>query len=255
MSKVIAIFNQSGGVGKSTLTMNLGYHLAQRENKVLLVDLDPQGSLSLFMGLEPSELQQTVYDLIMDEEVEEKIAALLHHLHGMDLLPANINLSGAELELVTADARDYRLRDGLDLIRSQYDFILIDCPPSLGILSYISLVAATHILVPIQTQYKSFCGTELLFKTVARIKKRTNPKLKFAGFVPTMYASQNSQDKRALEAIAEQMSDIAKVFEPIVRSTAFADAVEDHVPLAVFNPKHPALSHLNRIAAYLEELS
>lgn len=252
MSKIISVFNQSGGVGKSTLTMNLGYHLAKRKHRVLLVDMDPQGSLTLFMGLEPSELPKTVYDLLMSDE--EDSSPPIYQLHGMELLPANINLSGAELELVTADARDYRLRDVIESFLAGYDFILIDCPPSLGLLSYISLVASTHVLVPIQTQYKAFCGTELLFKTIARIKKRTNPDLQIAGFIPTMYAAQNSQDKRAMGAIAEQMASIGKVFEPIGRSTTFADAVEDHVPLAVFNAKHPALTVLNRIAKYLEEL-
>jgi len=252
MTKIISLFNQAGGVGKSTLTMNLGYHLVQRKHRVLLVDMDPQGSLTLFMGLEPSELEDTVYELLMDEDDEVKPP--LYQVHDMTLLPANINLSGAELELVTADARDFRLRDALEPLLPDYDFILVDCPPSLGILSYIGLVASTHVLVPIQTQYKAFCGTELLFKTVARIRKRTNPHLELAGFVPTMYASQNSQDKRALGAIAEQMSSVAKVFEPISRSTAFADAVEDHVPLAVFSAKHPALAVLDSIADYLESL-
>ncbi|HEY9750112.1 MAG TPA: ParA family protein [Allocoleopsis sp.] len=250
MSQIIAVFNQAGGVGKSTLTMNLGYQLAQRKKqKVLLIDMDPQGSLTLFMGLEPSELKETIYESLMEDRPLEP-----HSLHGMDLVPANINLSGAELELVMADARDFRLQEALKPVRDRYHYILIDCPPSLGLLSYISLVAATHILVPIQTQYKAFCGTELLFKTVARVKKRTNPKLQIAGFVPTMYASQNSQDKRALQAITEQMSPVAKVFEPIVRATALADAAEDHVPLLLYSAKHPALEVLNQIAKHLEKL-
>ena len=244
MTNVIALFNQSGGVGKSTLTMNLGYALA-KNHKVLMIDLDPQGSLSLFMGLEPSELDKTIYDSLINDEPLPLHSFNEGNLH---LAPSNIKLSGAELELVTTDMRDLRLKDVVSQVQDNYDYILIDCPPSLGILSYISLVASTHILVPIQTQYKAFCGTELLLNTVARVKKRANRDLQILGFVPTMYAKANSQDTRALEAIKEQLTDFGPVFEPISRSTAFADAVENHIPLIQYSPKHPAVKALTDIA-------
>jgi chromosome partitioning protein len=250
VSRIIALFNQSGGVGKSTLTMNLGYHLQQRKHRVLLVDMDPQGSLTLFMGLEPSELKETIYNSV----IADRPLPVHPNIHGMDLVPANIKLSGAELELVMADMRDIRLQDALKPVQEQYDFILIDCPPSLGLLSYISLVSATHVLVPIQTQYKAFCGTELLLSTVARVKSRANRQLEIAGFVPSMYAKSNSQDVRALQAINEQMSQFGKVFPPIPRSTALADAAEAHVPLADYNKKHPALATLQQVALAMEGL-
>ena len=151
MSQIIALFNQSGGVGKTTLTMNLCYQLSVRSNRVLLVDMDPQASLTTFMGIDPVELSKTVYEAIVGDEplpIHDKI-------HGIDIAPANINLSAAELELVSALMREMRLKEALSSITKEYDFILIDCPPSLGILSVISLVAATHVLVPIQTQFKS----------------------------------------------------------------------------------------------------
>src|ERR671933_945526 len=194
MSRVIALFNQAGGVGKSTLTMNLGYHLTLLEQRVLLVDMDPQASLTVFMGLEPSELDKTIYEAILIGE------PMPHHqsLHNMDLAAANINLSGAELELVVADMRDVRLKEALKPLRRHYDFILVDCPPSLGILSYISLVAATHVLIPIQTQYKALKGTDLLFRTIKRVRARPNRQLKIAGYLPTMFAKANSQDQRIL---------------------------------------------------------
>lgn len=245
--KIISLFNQSGGVGKSTLTMNLGYHLSQNY-KVLIIDFDPQGSLTFFMGLEPSELTATIYDSLIDDEPLPIHSFNDDKLH---LVPSNIRLSGAELELVSVDMRDLRLVDTLSTIKDNYDYILIDCPPSLGILSYISLVASTHLLVPIQTQYKSFCGTELLLSTVARVKKRANRDLEVLGFVPTMFAKNNSQDNRAVEAIKEQLTDIATVFDPIPRSTAFADAVENHLPLYQHFPKHPALKPLTEIANYI----
>src|SRR3569832_728482 len=172
MSRVIALFNQCGGVGKSTLTMNLGYHLQERSQRVLLIDMDPQASLTIFMGLEQELLNSTVSDVLADEDDDEDLSELPIHkgLHGLDLTPSSINLSATELALVNADMRDVRLKDALSPVRDLYDFILIDCPPSLGLLSYISLVAATHILVPIQTQFKAFEGTNLLLKTVARVR-------------------------------------------------------------------------------------
>lgn len=251
MSRVIALFNQSGGVGKSTLTMNLGYHLAQRQQRVLLVDMDPQASLTAFMGLEPSELEKTVYEAILAGEP----LAIHKDIHDMDLAAANIDLSGAELELVVADMRDVRLKEALKPVLKQYDFILVDCPPSLGILSYITLVASTHVLIPIHTQYKSLKGTELLLNTISRVRSRANRKLQIAGVVPTMHDARTVQGEMSLQSIQEQLSKIAPIFATIPRSVAFADASQQHIPLALYNPKHPAVNLLAQIAKSLEALS
>ncbi|MEQ8464001.1 ParA family protein [Coleofasciculus sp. E1-EBD-02] len=250
MSKIISLFNQSGGVAKSTLTLNLGYHLAQRKHRVLLIDLDPQASLTTFMGEDPVELKTTVYDAIAGE------APLPIHgkIHGLDLAPSNINLSAAELELVSALMREMRLKDALAPVWDNYEFILIDCPPSLGILSVIGLVASTHVLVPIQTQFKAFQGTDLLLNTVARLRAKANRNLAIAGFVPTMYDGRTAQESRTLKAIQEQLEPLATVYEPIKRSIAFADASEKRLPLAKSSPKHPAVAVLKRIALSLEKL-
>ncbi|MBD1835419.1 ParA family protein [Cyanobacteria bacterium FACHB-472] len=248
-SRVMSLFNQSGGVGKSTLTMNLGYHLAHRKYRVLLIDLDPQSSLTTFMGLEPLEIQKTLYDALLEDEP----LPIHKDIHGVDLAPANINLSGAELELVTADMREQRMKDAIAPVLQKYDFILIDCPPSLGILSYISLVASTHVLIPIQTQYKAFQGTDLLFRTIKRVRARPNRQLKIAGYLPTMFAKGNSQDQRILCAIQDQFDSVEGIIFPeIPRTTAFADATEKHIPLALHNPKHPAVTILETIAEMLE---
>lgn len=251
LSRVIALFNQSGGVGKTSLAMNIAYHIQERKHRVLLVDMDPQGSLTTFMGLDPTALKQTVYESIL----QSKPLPIHSNIHGIDLTPANISLSAAELELVVADMRDTRLKEALEPVLEQYDFILIDCPPSLGLLSYISLVASTHVLVPIQTQYKAFCGTELLLSTVARVRSRPNRQLQIAGFIPTMYDGRNIQDARTLEAIQEQLQKVGVVYPAIPRSTAFADASEDHVPLALYQRKNPAVSILKKIATSLEKLA
>ncbi len=247
---IIALFNQCGGVGKTSLTMNLGYHLAERKNRVLLVDIDPQASLTTFMGVEPANLEATVYQAVVGEE-----PLTIHKgIHNMDLAPSNINLCAAELELVSALMREMRLKNALAQATKDYDFILIDCPPSLGILTMISLVASTHVLVPIQTQFKAFKGTDLLLNTVARLRKSANPKLKFAGFIPTMYDSRTAQETRTYKAIKEQLSALATVYDPVPRSVAFADASEKRVPLAIYKPKHPAVKLLQKIVRDLEKL-
>lgn len=250
MPKLISIFNQCGGVAKTTLTLNLGYHLAQRQNRVLLVDVDPQSSLTTFMGIESTDLTETLYEAIM-LGIE---APVIKNIHGVDLLPANINLSGAEPELVVADMREVRLKDALFPIQDNYDFILMDCPPSLGQLSYISLVAATHVLIPIQTHYKALIGVEvLLTKTIPRVRSRANPDLVIAGFIPTLHESRTGQGESSLQSI-KKLSKVGEVFRPIPRAIAFADSVQAHLPLALFAPKHPAIEILTEIAQKLEQL-
>lgn len=250
MTKIITIYNQAGGVMKSTLTMNLGYHLGQRGNTVLLVDMDPQASLTVFMGLEPSELEHTICDAVLDEQK----LPIQQDLYGVDLVPSNIQLSAAEMQLISVLMRELRLKQALEGVLENYDFILIDAPPSLGILSVLSLVASTHVLVPIQTQYKSYKGTELLLDSVAKVRQYANRQLKLAGVVPTIYAARTVQDESTLDAIREQMSPVTTVYPPIVRSTAFPDATQKHLPLALYSPKHPALPVLNTIAAGMETL-
>ncbi|MBO3463454.1 ParA family protein [Aetokthonos hydrillicola Thurmond2011] len=250
-TRLIAVFNQSGGVAKTTLTQNLGYHLAQKKHQVLLVDMDPQASLTNFMGIEPEEQKKTIYHAIIEEE---PITLYPETIHGMKLAPSNINLSVAELLLPGVTAREYRLSEALDPIKSDFDFILIDCPPSLGILSILSLTAATHILVPIQCQFKSFLGTDLLLDTVERVHKKLNKGLQFAGFVPTMLDNRTAQESRTAKAVSEQLAKIGTVYPPIPKSIAFADASERRMPLALFDKSHPAVKVLKTITSGLEKL-
>lgn len=231
--------------------MNLGYQLVQHNHSVLLIDMDPQASLTVFMGLEPADLEQTVADTILDNSP----LAIHQDLHGMDLLPANITLSAVEMRLVSAMAREWRLKRILEPIQAQYDFILIDAPPSLGVLSVLSLVASTHVLIPIQTQYKSYKGTELLLDSIKQVQQQVNTELKIAGIVPTIYASANAQDKAILAAIQEQMAAIATIYPPVPRATAFADASMEHLPLALYSPNHSAVKILESIATGVEKLS
>ncbi|MGI2909343.1 ParA family protein [Tolypothrix sp. VBCCA 56010] len=212
--------------------------------------MDPQATLTTFMGLVPRELEKTIYNAL----VEEHPLPIHKNIHGMDLAPTNIALSLAEAQLVNADMREFRLKEALEPIKNDYDFIIIDCPPSLGILSNISLVASDYILVPIETHFKALEGSNELLKTVARVKSKINRDLKVAGFVPTKYDSRNSHDTRALGTIQEILSQVGKVFPPVVRSTAFTDASEQRIPLAMHAPKHPAVAVFEELALSIESL-
>lgn len=243
MSQTIAIFNQAGGVGKTTLTMNIGYHLAQLKQKVLLLDLDPQASLTIFCGLKPKELLKTVYESLF----QETSLPICSDIHGMDLVPANINLSALEKTLADAIMKELRLKNALENLQNQYDFILIDCPPSLGFLSIMSLIASTHVLVPIQTQYKAIMGTQQLIDTIKRVRKYGNSTVKLAGVVPTMFDSRAKQEQESLKRIQNAFVQ-ATVWPPIVRATDFVNASQAHVPFAHYAPKHSSVRILETIA-------
>ena len=248
MTQTIAVFNQAGGVGKTTLTMNIGYHLAELKKKVLLLDLDPQASLTVFFGLKPKELSLTVYESL----VQETPLPIHSNIHGVDLVPANINLSAAEKTLADAIMKELRLKNALFELQDQYDYVLIDCPPSLGLLSIMSLIAATHVLVPIQTQYKAIMGTQQLIETIGRVRKYGNAKIQFAGVVPTMFDSRAKQEQESLKRIQNAFTQIP-VWSPIARATDFVNASQAHVPFAHYAPKHPSVGILQTIAKDLVE--
>jgi chromosome partitioning protein len=253
-SKIIASFNQSGGAAKTTITHNIGYHLAQK-HRVLLVDMDPQASLTAFMGLGETKLEidQTVYSAIAEDTplyIWEK------PIHGMHLVPTNIQLAGAEQKILldlTVDNRQ-RLKTALSEVVDQYDYILIDCPPSLGILSIMSLVAASHIIIPVETQYKCYLGTNQLLETVARIKKGGHKKLQIACLIPTKYDNRNLQDTGILEEIKKQIGERIHITSPIPKSTAFPDSAQAHMPLALHKKNHPAVKILEEITNYITQL-
>lgn len=250
MTKIITLFNQAGGVCKTTLTMNIGYHLSQHGYKVLLIDTDPQASLTTFMGLEASELEDTIASSIL----HSKPLPIYADIHSLDLVPSNLILSAAELQLTSIMARERRLKIAIEPILEDYDFILIDSPPSLGILSIIGLAAATHVLIPMQTHYKAYKGTELLLDSIRQVRELVNPDLAIAGIVPTLFISNAAQDKMILASVEEQLSVLGKVFPPIPRATAFADAAMSHLPLMLYQSKHPAIKVLESIASQLESL-
>jgi len=259
MNKVFSLFNMSGGVGKSTMTMNLGFQLTRELGKrTLLIDMDPQASLTTFMGLNPFDAENTVYDSLLQKAPLPVVSNLLE----CHVVPANIFLAQAELQLASELKREYKLAQSLEAVLDDYDVVLIDCPPSLGLLSVNCLVAADFLLIPIQTEYKSVEATINLLQTTYEIAQEVNPDLKVAGAIPTMYDDRTSQAKRALQTITEVFAALqenpsfkdAQVFPAVPRRTDFANATAEHLPLALYNPKHPANEPIVEIARAIGEL-
>lgn len=224
MGRVIAIANQKGGVGKTTTTINLGAALAEKEQYTLLLDADPQGALSVGLGLPTYDLDLTLYSVLTDNRIP--LAAVTHHIRPhLDLVPANIDLATAELQLVAMMGREFILRDALAAVRDRYAFVLIDCPPSLGLLTVNALAAADEILVPLQCEFLAMRGLDALVDTVARIQRRLNPKLSLFGIVPTLYNPRRIHARQMLERVRTAYP--TKVLDIVIKeSVRFAEAPE-----------------------------
>lgn len=233
-TKIIAIINQKGGVGKSTTAVNLSAALGEMGKQVLLVDLDPQGNSSSGLGIEKSQVENCVYDtLLNDVPVEEAIIPDV--CEGLDLIPATINLAGAEVELVSEFARENRLRDAIGQLRGRYDYIFIDCPPSLGLLTVNALVAADKLLVPIQCEFYAMEGVTKLLDSMKRVKSRLNPTLDIYGVLMTMYDGRTTLSRQVVQEVREYFG--KSVFKTqIPRTVKLSEAPSFGQPITQYDP-------------------
>lgn len=251
MGRVICIANQKGGVGKTTTAVNLSACLALAQHDILLVDLDPQASASSGLGIRDLEGGPSTYDILTGERAAADVIrpSPVERLH---VLPANRDLVGAEVELVSALAREYRLKEGLASIRDRYELILIDCPPSLGLLTINSLTAADSVFIPLQCEYYALEGLTALNETIQLIRERLNPKLELAGILLTMFDSRNSLSHQVAEEVRGHFP--GRVYKTVIpRNVRLSEAPSHGLPIALYDPSsRGALAYVELVAEVLE---
>jgi chromosome partitioning protein len=234
-ARVIAMVNQKGGVGKTTSTVSLGAALAGYGRRVLLVDFDPQGAIAISFGINPSALELSVYNLITEEQRHVDEVIVHSDVENLDLLPSNIDLAAAELQLVSEVGREYALKRALEPVLGNYDIILIDCQPSLGLLTLNALTAAHGVVVPMECEYFALRGVALLKDTIDKVSARLNPDLSIIGVVATMYDSRTLHSREVLETVQQAFGDLVFI-TTISRTIKFPDAAVAGTPITVYAP-------------------
>ena len=242
MCRIIAIANQKGGTAKTTTASNLGIGLARRGKKVLLIDADSQGSLTASLGYrEPDALEMslaTVMGKLIQDETVEPSEGILHHLEGVDLMPGNIELSGLEVSLVNVMNRERILREYISIVRGNYDYILIDCMPSLGMITINALACADSILIPVQAAYLPVKGLQQLIKTIGKVKRQINPRLEIEGILLTMVDSRTNYARDITEMLKEAYGDKVKIFENVIPiSVRAAEISAEGISIYEHDPK------------------
>ena len=234
-ARIVALCNQKGGVGKTTSTINLGAALAEYGRRVLLVDFDPQGALSVGLGVQPHQLDRTAYNLLMERDVAIDDILLKTAVPGMDLLPSNIDLSAAEVQLVGEVAREQTLSRVIRPVVDEYDFVLIDCQPSLGLLTVNALTAANEVIVPLECEFFSLRGVALLIDTIDKVRERLNPNLKLAGILATMYDGRTLHGREVFARVVEAFGD--EVFDTVIsRTVRFPETTVAGEPITTWAP-------------------
>ena len=235
MGRIIAIANQKGGVGKTTTAINLSASLASLGKKVLAIDMDPQGNMSSGLGVDKNEVEKTVYDLIIGNiGIEECIYEEV--IENLDALPSNIDLSAAEIELIGVDNKEYILRDEVNKVKEKYDFIIIDCPPALSMLTINAMTTSDSVLVPIQCEYYALEGLSQLIHTIELVQERLNPELEIEGVVFTMYDARTNLSLQVVENVKDNLNQ--NIYKTIIpRNVRLAEAPSYGMPINLYDPK------------------
>ena len=246
MGRIIAIANQKGGVGKTTTAINLSSCLAEKGQKVLAVDMDPQGNMTSGLGVDKDEAENTVYDLIIGEaDINEVIQKNV--MENLDVIPTNIDLSAAEIELIGVDDKEYIVRNAIHKVRDEYDFVIIDCPPSLSMLTINAMTTADSVLVPIQCEYYALEGLSQMNKTVELVKERLNPDLEIEGVVFTMYDARTNLSLQVVENVKDNLQQ--NIYKTIIpRNIRLAEAPSYGMPINKYDSKSAGSDAYMRLA-------
>lgn len=235
MGRIIAVANQKGGVGKTTTAINLSSCLASLGKKVLAIDMDPQGNMTSGLGIDKNGVEYTVYELILGQVGIEKVICK-DALENLDVLPTNINLSAAEIELIGVEEKEFIIRKEVDKVKKNYDFIVIDCPPSLSMLTINAMTTADSVLVPIQCEYYALEGLSQLIHTIDLVKERLNPELKIEGVVFTMYDARTNLSLQVVENVKDNLQQT--IYKTIIpRNIRLAEAPSHGLPINLYDPK------------------
>lgn len=246
MGRIIAIANQKGGVGKTTTAINLSSCLAEKGKKVLAVDMDPQGNMTSGLGVDKNSVEKTIYDLIIGEiEVENVI--IENVLDNLDIIPTSIDLSAAEIELIDVEDKEFVLKNAIHKVKEQYDFVIIDCPPSLSMLTINAMTTADSIIVPIQCEYYALEGLSQLIHTVELVKSRLNPILEIEGVVFTMYDARTNLSLQVVENVKDNLQQT--IYKTIIpRNIRLAEAPSYGMPINVYDPKSTGAESYMKLA-------
>ena len=246
MGRAIAIANQKGGVGKTTTAINLSACLAAEGKRVLAVDADQQGNTTSGMGVEKNEVENTIYELLLGEsKLEDCIIPL--NFDNLSLIPSNVNLAGAEIELIGVEDKEFILKNAIDQVRDQYDFIIIDCPPSLNMLTINAMTTADTVLVPIQCEYYALEGLSQLMHTIELVQERLNPELEMEGVVFTMYDARTNLSLQVVENVKDNLNQ--NIYKTIIpRNVRLAEAPSYGMPINLYDPKSTGASAYQRLA-------
>lgn len=246
MARIIAIANQKGGVGKTTTAINLSACLAERKKKVLAIDIDPQGNTSSGLGIDKSKLKNSIYQMIIGECTLQE-CRIKTPIENLDILPSSVNLAGAEIELIGVDGREYILKKQVESIREEYDFIIIDCPPSLNTLTVNAMTTADTILVPIQCEFYALEGLTQLLHTINLVKQRINPKLEVEGVVFTMFDARTNLSLQVVENVKSNLKQ--NIYKTIIpRNVRLAEAPSHGLPINLYDPKSAGADGYRQLA-------